>query len=239
MIEKPVFPHQTGLRWRVGRPPLIVSVAATIGAGLLTVIIETTGTIPELPIATQNVAPVPIDPAETKGLRSTQASDERLGSGRITDLADRVQIAKTISTGPGGWLIDDVAKVRAKPQVRQAGSDPLPIITATVDTHIEARVGSRSSDDTRASADEHVPGPLAPSARTDMPRELDDADMSCVKAPVSQTPEGKHWYYRLDGEDHHKCWYVRARRHEASRRSNQHLRSRRTWTDWRPWYANW
>jgi len=235
MIEKPVFPNQTGLRWRVGRPLLIMSVAVlTSIAGLLTVIIETTDTIPELPVATQNVTPAPIDPAETRALRSNGVSGERRGAGSIIDLADRGQIAKTISTGPGGWLIDDVTKVRAKPEAAHAGSDPLPTVTATADSQTGVRLGSRSPDDPR---DGPVPEPrVDPSARPDTPRELDNGDKSCIKAPVSRAPEGRRWYFRLEGEDHHKCWYVRARRHEASRRTGQHLRSTRTWTYWRPWF---
>lgn len=232
MIEKPVFSHQTGLRRRVGRPLIIMSVAAlTSIAGLLTVFIETTDTIPELPVATQNVTPVPIDPPETKGFTSNRASGERLGSGRMTDLADRGRIENTVSTGPGEWLVDDVTKARAKPEAPHAGSAPLPTVTATAHTQIGARVGSRSPDDTR---EEPVPEPQV--SRADTPRELDDGDKTCIKAPVSRAPEGRHWYFRLEGEDHHKCWYVRDRRHEASHRSGQHPRSTRTWTYWRPWF---
>lgn len=30
----------------------------------------------------------------------------------------------------------------------------------------------------------------------------------CIAAPNSQSPPGKHWYYRLDWATKRKCWYV-------------------------------
>jgi hypothetical protein len=32
----------------------------------------------------------------------------------------------------------------------------------------------------------------------------------CLTAPNSPTPEGSHWYYRLDQANERKCWYLRA-----------------------------
>jgi hypothetical protein len=32
----------------------------------------------------------------------------------------------------------------------------------------------------------------------------------CVTAPNSPTPEGSHWYYRMDWANQRKCWYLRA-----------------------------
>jgi hypothetical protein len=32
----------------------------------------------------------------------------------------------------------------------------------------------------------------------------------CITAPNSPTPQGSHWYYRLDRASQRKCWYVRA-----------------------------
>jgi hypothetical protein len=31
---------------------------------------------------------------------------------------------------------------------------------------------------------------------------------SCVPAPQGAPPEGRHWYYHMDGEAHRKCWYL-------------------------------
>src|SRR5262245_40260235 len=32
----------------------------------------------------------------------------------------------------------------------------------------------------------------------------------CLSAPDSPSPEGTHWYYRLDLSTQRKCWYLRA-----------------------------
>jgi hypothetical protein len=32
----------------------------------------------------------------------------------------------------------------------------------------------------------------------------------CLTAPNSPTPEGSHWYYRMDWPNQRKCWYLRA-----------------------------
>ena len=32
----------------------------------------------------------------------------------------------------------------------------------------------------------------------------------CLTAPNSPTPEGSHWYYRMDWVNQRKCWYLRA-----------------------------
>ncbi len=30
----------------------------------------------------------------------------------------------------------------------------------------------------------------------------------CLNEPKHQTPRGGHWYYRIDGPDHRKCWFL-------------------------------
>jgi hypothetical protein len=42
----------------------------------------------------------------------------------------------------------------------------------------------------------------------------------CLAAPNSPSPEGRHWYYRLDWQTQRKCWYVRARGHHSVARSS-------------------
>jgi len=228
MIPKSVFPDETGLRWKAVRRPLVGALMAVTGiAGLLMLIVEMDGAIPDPPIATQTAAPVPTAPAAGPG-----------GNGS-TDLADRTQIAEANSTVPGEWLINDVAKTRAKPEVTQASPDPFLATAAAADAHVEARVGSSPPSDTRPGEDEHGPAsPAGAVARVETSRALDDATSNCMEAPVGQAPEGKRWYYRFDREDHRKCWYVRSRKHEASR-SSPHPRSRRTWVNWRPWDFEW
>src|ERR1700674_263016 len=34
------------------------------------------------------------------------------------------------------------------------------------------------------------------------------APEDCVGAPDHAPPEGSHWYYRVDGENYRKCWYL-------------------------------
>jgi hypothetical protein len=36
------------------------------------------------------------------------------------------------------------------------------------------------------------------------------ADDSCVSAPGTATPQGQHWYYRIDRVKHRNCWYLHA-----------------------------
>jgi len=30
----------------------------------------------------------------------------------------------------------------------------------------------------------------------------------CLREPKNQTPPGGHWYYRIDGPNHRKCWFL-------------------------------
>jgi hypothetical protein len=228
MVQKSVFPDETGRRWKAIRRPLAAGVMAVTGiAGLLMLIIEMDRAVPDSPTATQAAAPVPAAPAP---------GQDRNGS---TDPAGPTQIAAANSTVPGEWLINDVAKTRARPEVKQANPDPLPATVATADTHVETPVGSPAPSDTRSGENEHGPGsPAGAVARGDTSRALDDTATSCIEGPVGQAPDGKRWYYRFDREEHRKCWYLRARKHEASR-SSPRQRSRRTWVNWRPWDFEW
>jgi hypothetical protein len=224
MIQKSVFPVETGLRWKAVRRPLAAGFMVVIGiAGLLMLIIEMDGATPDPPTTTHTAA---LAPAQ--------------GHNGMTDRVGSPQTAEANSTVPGEWLINDVAKTRAKPEVTQASPDPLPAAPAPADTHVETPAGSPLPSDTHPSGDEHGPAPPAGAvARIDTSRALNDASTSCMDAPVGQAPEGKRWSYHLDREDHRKCWYLRSRRHEASSRSSQHQRSRRSWVNWRPWDFEW
>lgn len=241
MIQKSIFLNEMALRWKVVRHPLAAGILAVTGlAALLMLIIEMDGSISDPPIARQNTAPVPFAPAAANGLRSADASIDRQGRDGITDRDNATRIAEANATGPGAWLIDDVAKTRAKAEVTQSSPNSLPATAATPDTRVETRVHSPSSSDTRAAAEEQGPGsPAGGVARVDTSRASDDTKTSCLEAPVGQAPDGKRWYYRLDREDHRKCWYLRSRKHEASSRSSQHSRLRRTWVNWRPWDIYW
>ena len=45
----------------------------------------------------------------------------------------------------------------------------------------------------------------------------------CLTAPNSTTPQGSHWYYRMDWANQRKCWYLRAPG-EASQQRAQRVR---------------
>jgi hypothetical protein len=216
---KSVFPDERGLHWKVVRRPLAAGVMAVVGiAGLLMLIVEMDATTPDRPTTSHTAAPA---------------------SG-MTDPVDLPQTAEANSTVPGEWLINDVAKTRAKPQATQPSPEAVPVTAAAADAHVETRPGSPLPSDTRPGGDEHGPGlPVSAVARVDTSRPLDDAATSCAEGPVGQAPEGKRWSYHVDREGHRKCWYLRARKHEASRRSAQHQRSRRTWANWGPWDMDW
>lgn len=40
---------------------------------------------------------------------------------------------------------------------------------------------------------------------------------SCLAAPKDKTPEGKHWYYRLDRGTKRQCWYLRGEDDKSAR----------------------
>src|SRR5262252_2665714 len=46
----------------------------------------------------------------------------------------------------------------------------------------------------------------------------------CLAAPNAQSPQGQHWYYRLDRATHRKCWYLGAQHARGAERA-PHRRS--------------
>jgi hypothetical protein len=241
MIQKSIFLNEMALRWKAVKHPLAAGIFAVAGlAALLLLIIEMDGSISDQSIATQNAASVPFAPAAANGPRSVDASIDRQGRDKITDRDDGTRVADANATGPGAWLINDVAKTRARAEGTQTSPNALPASAATTDARVETRVDSPSSSETHAAADQQTPGsPAGGVARVDTSRAPDDTKTSCLETPVGQAPDGKRWYYRLDREDHRKCWYLRSRKHEASSRSSQRSRLRRTWVNWRPWDIYW
>ena len=173
---------------------------------------------------------------------SARASMERADLGGIRYPAAASQNGRATAS-PGQWLIDDVARERAKFELRQGSPKPLPRTNAARDAaHVEAGVRLPSSDDTRAGGDERraeeltsltstppaedggAPRPQRALKRSDgasprpvTSRGLVDSATKCIDAPVGLAPEGERWYYRLDRENHRKCWYVRAFREDRVR----------------------
>jgi hypothetical protein len=44
---------------------------------------------------------------------------------------------------------------------------------------------------------------------------------SCLTAPKDRTPEGKHWYYRLERGTRRQCWYLRGEDDKSARAAPQ------------------
>src|ERR1700712_4575301 len=44
---------------------------------------------------------------------------------------------------------------------------------------------------------------------------------NCLTAPKDKTPEGKHWYYRLERGTKRQCWYLRDEDDKAARAAPQ------------------
>jgi hypothetical protein len=143
------------------------------------------------------------------------------------------------TASPGQWLIDDVARERAKFGLRQVSPMPLSATNAQDAAHVGAGGGSPSSDERRAQevtssigtptvedGTLRTRGPQravkrwdGASPRPDQSPGLVASATKCAEAPVGLAPEGEHWYYRLDRETHRKCWYVRAFREDRAGRS--------------------
>jgi hypothetical protein len=131
MVEKAflVEPHRKAVTL-VRHPSIMVVIG--VGAFLL-FIGETVGTAQELPTGTIGL--------------SGRAFMERSGLGGISDPAAAPHNAEATAS-PGQWLIDDVARERAKFELRQVSPKPL---SATRDAaHVGAGAGLPSSDERRA-----------------------------------------------------------------------------------------
>jgi len=126
-------------------------------------------------------------------------------------------------------LIDDVARERAKFELRRVSPTPLSATNARDAAHVGAGVGLPSSDERRAGKPMVEDGALAThrpqralkrsNGGPDPSPGLVDSATKCVEAPVGLASEGGHWFYRLDRETHRKCWYVRAFGENRARRS--------------------
>jgi hypothetical protein len=50
---------------------------------------------------------------------------------------------------------------------------------------------------------------LAGASLTAITRSAAGADEECLSAPKGETPQGSHWFYRIDRTTKRQCWYVR------------------------------
>jgi hypothetical protein len=188
-------------------------IMVVIGVGAFLLFIgETVGTAQELPTGTISL--------------SGRASIERSGLGGISDPVAATHNAQATAS-PGQWLIDDVARERAKFELRRVSPKPLSATNARDAAHVcvglpctdERRAGKPMVED-RTLATHSPPQALKRSnGGPDPSLGLVDSATKCVEAPVGLASEGGHWFYRLDRETHRKCWYVRAFREDRARRS--------------------
>jgi hypothetical protein len=234
-------PHRMAVRL-VHHPTVMV----VIGVGAFLLFVSKTVGPQELPIGT-------VDP-------SGRASMERAGPGGISYPAAATQNGRA-TTSPGQWLIDDVARERAKFELGQGSPLPLSATNAARDA---ARVEAAVRDERRAEeltssisappAEDGTLGTRRPqralkrsddaSPRPVTSRGLVDSAAKCIDAPVGMAPEGERWYYRLDRETHRKCWHVRAFREDRAPRrivESDRRPSERTSADpfdsaWAWWY---
>ena len=50
---------------------------------------------------------------------------------------------------------------------------------------------------------------LAGASLTAITRSAAGADEECLSAPKGETPQGSHWFYRIDRNSKRQCWYLR------------------------------
>ena len=219
MVDKAVLvkPHRNTL---VRHPSIMVVIG--VGAFLLFTG-ETVGTAQELPTGTIGL--------------SGRAFIERPGLGGISYPAAATHNGQATAS-PGQWLIDDVARERAKFELRQVSPMPLSATDARDAARDGAGDGSPSLDERRAEemtssigtptiedGTLRTRGPQRAVKRSDGASPRPDQSLGlvasatkCAEAPVGLAPEGEHWYYRLDRETRRKCWYVRAFTEDRTRR---------------------
>jgi hypothetical protein len=106
-------------------------IMVVIGVGAFLLFIgETVGTAQELPTGTISL--------------SGRASIERSGLGGISDPVAATHNAQATAS-PGQWLIDDVARERAKFELRRVSPKPLSATNARDAAHVGAGVFGRTS----------------------------------------------------------------------------------------------
>jgi hypothetical protein len=195
------------------------SIMLVVGVGAFALLIgETVGTAQELPISL-----------------SGRSFVERSGLGGISDPVAAPRNAQAPAS-PGQWLIDDVARERAKFELRRVGPKPLSAINARDAAHVDDAVGLPSSDERRAqevtssigtpTVEDGTLGTHRPqralkrsNGGPDPSPGLVESATKCIEAPVALAPEGEHWYYQLDRKTHRKCWYVRPFREDRAGQS--------------------
>jgi hypothetical protein len=139
MVERPISLGKLAPRWKAVRPGRRASTLAVTSIALLLFVGESAGIAEERSTTTQSTTPLPPTTPEAGDAASDHGTG---GPGQAS---------------PGQWLIDDVARDRAKSAVKQVGPNSPSATRTTHDaTPLDAGAGLRSLDDTRV--DEHQSG---------------------------------------------------------------------------------
>jgi len=150
-----LFDEKKAAGWKVEGSVLVVSVVVLLGfGGVATLTTKMLGTVPELPTETQTAAPV--SPAAAHRPESNHASMEALARGGVGDSTAPTEVAKSTSTPPREWLIENLAAAARDPRLRkQAATSPGSTAVAAA-VRSEVPVGSRSPDDGKRGPEEAV-----------------------------------------------------------------------------------
>jgi len=149
MVEKPVCLGKLAPRWKAVKPSRRASILAVTSIALPLFVGEIAGIAEERSTTTQSTTPLPLTAPEAGDSGNDHAPMDQANPGGTSDPGQ---------ASPGQWLIDDVARDRAKSEVEHVRPDP-PATTGTTHdaTPVDSGVGLRSPDDTRLG--EHQRGP--------------------------------------------------------------------------------
>jgi hypothetical protein len=185
-----LFDEKKAAGWKVEGSVLVVSVVVLLGfGGVATLTTKMLGTVPELPTETQTAAPV--SPAAAHRPESNHASMEALARGGVGDSTAPTEVAKSTSTSPREWLIENLAAAARDPRLRkQAPTSPGSTAVAAA-ARSEVPVGSRSPDDAERRPEEAL-GSAGKSPRLG----IGDPQMSELQSPpISRTRMDKRRSY--------------------------------------------
>jgi hypothetical protein len=141
--------------WKVDRSVLIVSLVALFGfSGLAALSTKMVSTVLELPTETQSAAPA--SPAAVHRPENNHASIEALERGAVGDSTVLTKVAKSTSTLPREWLIENLAAAARDPRLRKQAATSPAATTVAAAARAEVPVGSRSPDDGERGPEEAV-----------------------------------------------------------------------------------
>ena len=176
MVETVVLlePHRKAVRL-VHHPTVMV----VIGVGAFLLFVSKT-------VGAQELSTGTVDP-------SGRAPMERAGFGWISYPAAATQNGRATAS-PGQWLIDDVARERAKFELREGSPKPLSATNAARDAaHVEAAVRLPSSDDTRAGGDERRAQEVGKKSSEPGGGSTGDPKVPKIKISARPLPALKRW----------------------------------------------